>query len=167
MMNEIFSRYEMQELFLDIFGIQFVAYHSSGRSPFCFCKYTEEAWNNEHPGDPYREGFKTPEGYEARYRWHEKRSMIDILDEIIATARKHRPNALISLNGGPESFPDDIMKKVSFIYAEPITTTYGNFHRLDPDARIWTAVLPGWRIQPVRLSGYVPWLNPAEWRPMR
>ena len=125
MMNEIFSRYEIQELFLDIFGIQFVGYHSSGRSPFCFCKYTEQAWNNEHPGDPYREGFKTPEGYEARYRWHEKRSMTDILDEIIATARKYRPNALISLNGGPESFPDDIMKKVSFIYAEPITTTTG------------------------------------------
>jgi len=125
MMDEIFSRYEVQELFLDIFGIQFVAYHSGGRSPFCFCKYTEEAWNNEHPGDPYREGFKTPEGYEARYRWHEKRSMTDILDQIIAIARKHRPNALISLNGGPESFPDDIMKKVSFIYAEPITTTTG------------------------------------------
>jgi hypothetical protein len=51
--------------------------------------------------------------------------MTDILDEIIATARKFRPHALISLNGGPESFPDDIMKKVSFIYAEPITTTTG------------------------------------------
>ena len=63
MMNEIFSRYEMAELFLDIFGIQFAAYHSSGRSPFCFCKYTEEAWNKDHPGDPYREGFKTPGGY--------------------------------------------------------------------------------------------------------
>jgi hypothetical protein len=125
MMNEIFSRYEIEELFLDIFGIQFVAYHSSGRSPFCFCKYTQEAWDKEHPGDPYREGFKTPEGYEARYRWHEKRSMTDILDEIIATARKYRPNALISLNGGPESFPDDIMKRVSFIYAEPITTKTG------------------------------------------
>ncbi len=125
MMNEIFSRYEIEELFLDIFGIQFVAYHSSGRSPFCFCKYTEEAWNKDHPGDPYRQGFKTPEGYEARYQWAEKRSMTDILDEIIATARKYRPNALISLNGGPESFPDDIMKKVSFIYAEPITTTTG------------------------------------------
>ncbi len=60
MMNEIFSRYEIGELFLDIFGIQFAAYHSSGRSPFCFCKYTEEAWNKDHPGDPYREGFKTP-----------------------------------------------------------------------------------------------------------
>jgi hypothetical protein len=125
MMNEIFSRYEIEELFLDIFGIQFVGYHSSGRNPFCFCKYTEEAWNKDHPGDPYREGFKTPDGYEARYRWHEQRSMTDILDEIIATARKYRPNALISLNGGPESFPDDIMKKVSFIYAEPITTTTG------------------------------------------
>ena len=49
MMDEIFSRYEVAELFLDIFGIQFVAYHSSGRSPFCFCKYTEEAWNQGPP----------------------------------------------------------------------------------------------------------------------
>lgn len=125
MMDEIFSRYEIRELFLDIFGIQFAAYHSSGRSPFCFCKHTEAAWNKDHPGDPYREGFKTPEGYEVRYKWHQQRSMTDILDQIIATARKHRPDLLVSLNGGPESFPDDIMKKVSFIYAEPITTRTG------------------------------------------
>jgi hypothetical protein len=125
MMDEIFSRYEIGELFLDIFGIQFAAYHSSGRSPFCFCKYTEEAWNKDHPGDAYREGFKTPEGWEARYRWHQQRSMTDILDEIIVAARKNRPDTLVSLNGGPENFPDDIMKKVSFIYAEPITTATG------------------------------------------
>ena len=51
--------------------------------------------------------------------------MTDMLDEVIALARKHRPNVVISLNGGPESFPDDIMQKVSFIYAEPITTKTG------------------------------------------
>jgi len=125
MMNEIFSRYEVDELFLDIFGIQFVGFNTSGRSPFCFCKHTEEAWNKDHPDDPYGEGFKTPEGWERRYKWHQQRSMTDILNEIIAAARSQRPNVLISLNGGPESFPDDIMQKVSFIYAEPITTTTG------------------------------------------
>jgi hypothetical protein len=51
--------------------------------------------------------------------------MSGMLDEIIAVVRKHRPNLLISLNGGPEAFPDDIMQKVSFIYAEPITTPTG------------------------------------------
>lgn len=125
MMDEIFARYDVAELFLDIFGIQFHEYASQGISPFCFCKYTEEAWNKDHPGDPYREGFNTSEGWEARYRWHQKRSMSDMLDEITATARKHRPNLVISLNGGPEAFPDDIMRKVSFIYAEPITTETG------------------------------------------
>lgn len=125
MMSEIFSRYDASELFLDIFGIQFVLYHRFGQNPFCFCKFTEEAWNQEHPGDPYREGFNTREGWERRLQWHQKRTMTDMLDEIIAAARKHRPDVLISLNGGPESFPDDIMQKVSFIYAEPITTDTG------------------------------------------
>jgi len=120
MMNEIFSQYAVDELFLDIFGIQFVLYHSRGRNPFCFCKHTEEAWNREHPGDPYREGFETREGWERRYRWHQKRTMTDMLDEIIAIARRHRPKLLISLNGGPQSFPADIMQKVSFIYVEPL-----------------------------------------------
>jgi hypothetical protein len=125
MMNEIFSRYEVDELFLDIFGIQIAVYHSSGRDPFCYCKYTEEAWSKEHPGDPYREGFKTREGWDRRYQWLEKRTTIDMLDEIIAIARKHRPNLLISLNGGPESFSDEVMQRVSFVYAEPITTSTG------------------------------------------
>ena len=125
MMEEIFTRYEVQELFLDIFGIQFVLYHAEGRNPFCFCKYTEDTWNKEHPGDPYREGFKTREGWEQRYLWHQKRTMTDMLDEIIAVARKHRPDVLISLNGGPESFPDDIMQRVSFIYAEPLPCPTG------------------------------------------
>ena len=43
MMEEIFSKYEVQELFLDIFGIQFELYHQMGRNPFCFCKYTERS----------------------------------------------------------------------------------------------------------------------------
>jgi hypothetical protein len=125
MIDEIFARYQVEQLFIDIFGIQFILYNGSGRSPFCFCKYTEEAWNREHPGDPYREGFKTPEGWEARYRWHQKRSMTDMLDEMLAAARRHRPDLVVSLNGGPESFPDDVMQRVSYIYAEPITTHTG------------------------------------------
>lgn len=125
MMDEIFARYEVDELFLDIFGIQFATYARTGVNPFCFCKYTEEAWAKEFPGDPYREGFKTHEGWERRFRWHQRRSMTDMLDEIVAVARKHRPNLLVSLNGGPESFPDEIMQRVSFIYAEPLDCPTG------------------------------------------
>jgi hypothetical protein len=125
MVNELYSRYEIDELFLDIFGIQFLRYQFSGRSPFCFCKYTEDAWNRDHPGDAYRPGFNTTEGWERRYKWHQKRTMTDMLDEIMAAARKHRPNLLISLNGGPESFPDDIMRRVSYIYAESIMSRTG------------------------------------------
>ena len=104
MMNEIFSRYEVEELFLDIYGIQFAAFHFSGRSPFCFCKYTEEAWNKDHPGDPYREGFKTPEGWERRYKWHQQRSMTDMLDEIIAAAREPPPECPDLLEWRPGVF---------------------------------------------------------------
>lgn len=123
--NEVFSRYEVGELFLDIFGIQFHIFHSTGRSPFCFCKYTEEAWDKDHPDDPYREGFSTPEGWEKRYKWHQYRTMTLMLDQIISVIRKHRPNVLVSLNGGPEAFPNEIMQKVSFIYAEPLTSNTG------------------------------------------
>jgi len=125
MMEEIFSRYQTEELFLDVFGIQFAFYHRMGMSPFCFCRHTEEAWNKQHPSDPYRQGFKSEEGWELRYEWHQKRTMTDTLDEIIAIARRNRPRLLVSLNGGPDAFPDDIMQKVSFIYAEPITTPTG------------------------------------------
>ena len=125
MMNELFARYELDELFLDIFGIQFGAFHSGRQEPFCFCRHTEEAWNRDHPGDPYRAGFETRDGWEQRYRWHQKRTMIDMLDEIASAVRKHRPDSLISLNGGPEQFPDEIMQKVSFIYAEPLTSATG------------------------------------------
>lgn len=125
MMEEIFSRYELQELFLDIFGIQFELYHQMGRNPFCFCTYTEEAWNKEYPSDPYREGFKTREGWERRLQWHQRKTMTEMLDEIIGIARKHRPGILISLNGGPASFPNNIMQKVDFIYAEPLPCVTG------------------------------------------
>ena len=63
MIREICARYKVDELFIDIFGIQFYRYHSRGDDPFCFCKFTEEAWNREHPGDSYRQGFKTREGW--------------------------------------------------------------------------------------------------------
>jgi len=125
MMEEIFSRYEVDELFLDIFGIQFEMYNSNGIHPFCFCRYTQEAWAKENPGDPYREGFKTREGWQKRFEWHQRRTMTEMLDEVIAIARRRRPNVLISLNGGPESFPDEIMQRVSFIYAEPLDCPTG------------------------------------------
>ena len=125
MMEELFSRYEIDELFLDIFGPQFYEYHKRGVDPFGYSRYDEEAWNRDYPDEPYRDGFASREGWERRYRWHQKRTMTDMLDEIIAIMRKHRPNTLLSLNGGPESFPNDIMQKVSFIYAEPITTHTG------------------------------------------
>jgi hypothetical protein len=125
MMNELFSRYELDELFLDIFGIQFHMFNSTGQDPFCFCPHTEEAWNHDHPQDPYRDGFQNREGWDRRFQWHQKRSMGDMLSEIIGAVRQHRPETLISLNGGPEAFPNDIMQKVSFIYAEPLTSDTG------------------------------------------
>jgi len=42
-------------------------YNRNGISPFCFCRHTEEAWQKEFPDDPYREGFKTREGWTRRY----------------------------------------------------------------------------------------------------
>ena len=125
MMNELFSRYELDELFLDIFGIQFHIFNSSGQDPFCFCRHTEESWDHDHPGDSYQQGFQTREGWDRRFQWHQKRSMGDMLNEIMGSVRQHRPDALVSLNGGPEAFPNDIMQKVSFIYAEPLTSDTG------------------------------------------
>jgi hypothetical protein len=125
MMEEIFSRYEVDELFLDIFGIQFEMYNRNGINPFCFCRYTQQAWAKDFPNDPYREGFNTRDGWQKRFEWHQRRTMTDMLDSAIAIARKHRPNVLVSLNGGPEAFPDDIMRRVSFIYAEPLDCPTG------------------------------------------
>lgn len=125
MMKEIFSRYEVDMLMIDIFGIQTLLYNQTGRDPFCYCKFTEDSWNSQHPDDPYRKGFDTREGWQRRYQWLEQRSMVSMLDEIIATSRTYRPNLLISLNGGPEKFPDSIMQKVSFILTEVQSTPTG------------------------------------------
>jgi hypothetical protein len=125
MIEEVCSRYQVGELFIDIFGIQFYRYHSRGDNPFCFCKYTEDAWNREHPGDDYRQGFGSREGWERRYHWHQQRSMVDMLDEITAAARKHNPKLIIALNGGPEVFPDEIQRRVGFLYAEPLPSVSG------------------------------------------
>ncbi len=125
MMNEIFSRYPIDQLFVDVFGVQFWFYHSDGKDPFCYCPHTISTWDKEHPGDPYREGFKTREGWERRYAWHQKRSMNEMLDSIISIVHQHSPKTLISLNGGPEQFPNDIMQKVDFIYNEPVVTSTG------------------------------------------
>jgi Hypothetical glycosyl hydrolase 6/Beta-galactosidase trimerisation domain len=125
MMKEIFSRYEVDELFLDIFGIQFEMYNSNGINPFCFCRYTQEAWDKDNPKDSYRDGFNTREGWQKRFEWHKRRSMTEMLDSVITIARQRRPKVLVSLNGGPESFPDDIMQRVSFIYAEPLDCPTG------------------------------------------
>jgi hypothetical protein len=125
MMEEIFSRYEVDELFLDIFGIQFEMYNRNGINPFCFCRYTQEAWAADFPDDPYRDGLKTREGWQKRFEWHRRRTMTEMLDSVIAIARRHRTNILVSLNGGPEAFPDDIMQRVSFIYAEPLDCPTG------------------------------------------
>jgi hypothetical protein len=126
MMNEIFSRYEADELFLDIFGRQLTSYHQGQTSdPFCYCSYTEAAWDKEHPGEPYREGFNTRQGWERRYAWLQRRATVDMLEEIITTARKHRPKLIVSLNGGPERYAPEVMQKTSFIYAEAISSETG------------------------------------------
>jgi hypothetical protein len=134
MMDEIFSRYEVDQLFVDVFGIQFWAYHSYGKEPFCYCPHTVAGWEHDHPGDPYREGFKTREGWELRYQWQQKRSMNDLLDSIIAIVHRYRPRTLISLNGGPEQFPNDIMQRwISF------TTNLSSPAPAFPSARSWLA----------------------------
>jgi len=125
MMHEIFSRYKVEELFLDVFGIQFAFYQHSNWDPFCFCKHTEAAWDKDHPGDSYRAGFASGAGLEARYLWHQKRTMVDMLDEIAAIVHQYQPQTLISLNGGPESFSGEIMQRVGFLYNEPVATTAG------------------------------------------
>ena len=136
MVDEIFSRYEVDELFLDIFGIQFYEFHTNAASPFCFCKSTTEAWNKEHPGDDYREGFKNRDGWMLRYRWHQERSMVNLLDTVLTTARRHRPNMIVALNGGPEFLPNEVQQKVSFLYAEPLDSPTG--------IALGTVFLRGW-----------------------
>jgi hypothetical protein len=117
MLEEIFSNYDIDELFLDDLG---------NFTTLCFCGYTEEAWNQEHPNDLYRAGMNNRDGWMRRFRWHEKRSMLDFLDEVIALGRKLRPNCLIVVNLDPaEALPDGIHRKVSFIFCEAQTTRTG------------------------------------------
>lgn len=126
MLDEICSHYEFEELFIDAYGRQINAYHSGEiNDPFCYCKYTEEAWNREHPGDPYREGMKTAEGWEKRYRWLVKRATLDMIDEINHTARKHRPNLIIAVNGGPIRQDAALMPRVTYLYGEPVASPTG------------------------------------------
>jgi hypothetical protein len=127
MMDEIFSRYQVDELFLDIFGIQFVLFHGNGRNPFCFCKYTQEAWNQEHPGDSYAEGFNILRSAAWKSSYVASKADDDrMLEEI--TPQRARPAGRPDIpEWRPEVFPDELMKRVSFIYAEPLSCPYGNF----------------------------------------
>jgi hypothetical protein len=125
MIREIVARYPIEQLFLDVFGQQFAYYSGGERGLFCFCTHTEAAWDRDHPGDPYREGFANREGWLARYRWHEKRTMIDLLDSIRSILRTGPQGTLLSLNGGPEAFPGEVLKRVDFVYNEPMTTGSG------------------------------------------
>ena len=117
MLEEIFSNYEIDELWLDDYG--------TGPNPLCFCGFTEEAWNQDHPDDPYRAGLNNRDGWVRRLKWHEKRVMLDFLDEVIALGRKLRPNCLILVNASPEGVPDEIQQKIGFIFSETHTTPTG------------------------------------------
>lgn len=125
MIDELFSRYEFDQIFLDTYGLPFAIYNTTGTEPFCYCPHTEQAWNQQYPGDPYRAGFSTREGWDRRFNWLQQRTLISLLDEATRTVRKHRPKAVISLNGGPERFPNELMQRVSYIYEEPLTTDSG------------------------------------------
>ena len=125
MLKEIVSRYQVEELFLDVFGQQFAYYSNGERGLFCFCAHTEAAWDRDHPGDPYRAGFASRAGWTARYQWHEKRTMLDLLDSIRSILRAGSRGTLLSLNGGPEAFSSDVLKRVDFVYNEPVTTPSG------------------------------------------
>ena len=125
MIDELASRYAIDQLFLDVFGTQVYQYHAQGLNPFCYCKYTEAAWEKDHSGNPYREGLRTEEGWRQRYQWVEDRTTREILDSIIAALRRHRPNALISLNGGPQAFPYDVMQRTNFTASEPLSSPTG------------------------------------------
>ncbi len=125
MIDELASRYPIDQVFLDTFGTQVYTYHTRGKDPFCYCPHTVAAWEKDHPGNPYREGLKTEEGWRERYQWMENRTTREILDAIIAALRRHRPNALISLNGGPQAFPYDVMQRTNFTISEPLNSPTG------------------------------------------
>ena len=108
MMDEIFSRYEVDELFLDIFGIQFAMYSAQRRSVLsAFAVTPRKRGPGIIPGDPYREGFNTHEGWERRFQWHQRRTMIDMLDEIIAIG----PQAPAQTSGFTQRRPGIISRR--------------------------------------------------------
>jgi hypothetical protein len=125
MLEEIFTNYPNDELWLDDYGVKFHQFYWSNKSPLCFCGYTEAAWNREHPDDPYRAGLNDRDGWVRRLKWHEKRIMIDFQDEVIALGRKLRPNCLILLNSSPQVLPDEIQLKIGFVFSEMMPTPTG------------------------------------------
>ena len=126
MVDEISSRYEVEEMFIDAFGRQLNGYHSGQYDdPFCYCQHTQDAWDKDHPGDPYREGMKTREGWLARYRWMVKRSTLDMLDEMMATGRKHRPSLKFAVNGGPFRQGGAVEERVTYVSEEPLPSPTG------------------------------------------
>ncbi len=124
-----------------------------GGSPFCFCPYTIAAWNKDHPGDDYREGFKTKDGWLRRYRWFKKRSMIDILDATRPIAKRHRPTLKSPSTAAPSSCPDEVQQKVDFLYSEEVE--FADRHRLGGDLRprLGAAGLPIRRVRLARRRG--------------
>lgn len=125
MLEEIFSNYEIDELWLDDYDLNAYGFYGTGNSPLCFCGYTEEAWNQEHPDDLYRAGMNGRDGWLRRVRWQEKRTMLDFLDEVIALGRRLRPNCLILLNNLPWALSDEIQQKIGFVFSETHTTPTG------------------------------------------
>jgi hypothetical protein len=126
MIHEIASRYEIEEMFIDAFGRQLNGYHSGQYDdPFCYCQHTQDAWDKDHPADPYREGMKTREGWLARYRWLVKRSTLDMLDEIIAAGRQHRPGLRFAVNGGPFRQSGAVEERVTYVSEEPLPSPTG------------------------------------------
>jgi hypothetical protein len=118
MVREVFSNYKIDELWLDDYGIPFGAFYHTDRNPLCFCGYTEEAWNQEHPDDPYQAGMNSREGWVARYQWYEKRVMIDFLNEVMAARDELCPKCLIVVNNSPQVLPDEVQKNVGFVFSE-------------------------------------------------
>jgi hypothetical protein len=125
MVEEILTNYEIDELLFDDYGIKFHEFYKRGENPLCFCGFTEAAWDREHPDDPYRDGFGGRESWMSRFNWHEKRIMLDFLDEIRAVGQRVRPQCRINLNAHPEILPDRIQEQVSSLYSETIASPTG------------------------------------------
>src|SRR5579885_1560950 len=100
-------------------GMSVVCYYSLQFNNQCVLAHPDWGWVDE-------------KGEQQRMRWFitcldtpYRQYVLGMLDEILAVVRRRRPGVLVSLNGGPEAFPDDVMRKVSFIYAEPLTSSTG------------------------------------------